>query len=175
MSENESDRKPLVNLRVGEEQKIRWKNHVENNPVYTSLSDLIRKAVEKEITEASEEANKGARVVDEVRPELRSISEDIEQLQKDVSWLRSQKEHDVEELAHRLFEMLEPVSASGDDESARQMGTIAGSNPQTVNALASRLDTTPARVQEAIEFLKSQHMPIVKFDVRGETHWFKEE
>jgi Arc/MetJ-type ribon-helix-helix transcriptional regulator len=175
MSSDDIDRKPLVNLRVNREQKEKWEDYVDGSDLYSSLSDLIRKAVEKEISRDSEESPTGGVMVDEVQTELSSLSEDIEQLQKDVSWLRSREEHDVEELAHKLFSTIEPVKATGDDESAKQMGTIAGSNPHTVDALASRLDTTPARVEEALDFLKEQHMPIVRFDIDGETHWFKEE
>jgi Arc/MetJ-type ribon-helix-helix transcriptional regulator len=175
MSSDDIDRKPLVNLRVNQKQKEKWENYVENSDLYSSLSDLIRKAVKKEITRDSEETPIGGGMVDEVQTELSSLSEDIEQLQKDVSWLRSREEHDVEELAHQLFSNIEAVNASGDDESAKQMGRIAGRKPHTVRALASRLDTTPIRVEEAIDFLKEQHMPIVRFDIDGETHWFKEE
>jgi len=174
MSDGEVDRKPLVNLRVGESQKEEWENYVENSSMYTSLSDLIRKSVEKEISEETEETQQGVEAIGEVQAELKSLSEGIEQLQKDVNWLRGREEHDVEELANELFGILPEVRADGSDKSARQMGTIAGGDPHTVDALADKLNTTPARVEEAIEFLKEHHFPIVRFDINGETHYFEE-
>jgi len=175
MSDSDIERRPLVSLRLNLRQKANWQRQAEQQDEYTSLSHLIRIAVEKEINSDSEEPHTGGQVVDEIQPSLDAIQEDIEQLQNDVSWLRSREEHSVEELAHQIFSGLPAVKADGSDESASQMGTIAGGNPQTVNSLADRYDTTPARVEEAIDFLKDQHMPIVRFDVRGETHWFKEE
>lgn len=175
MSDSEVERRPLVNLRVNIRQKARWERYAKQSNEYTSLSHLIRIAVEREMSEDSKEPPIGGEMMDEVQTELSSLSEDIEQLQKDVSWIRSREEHDVEELAHQLFSTIEPVKASGDDVAAKQMGTIAGSNPHTVDALASRLNTTPARVEDALEFLKEQHMPIVRFDINDESHWFKEE
>jgi hypothetical protein len=175
MSDSDIERRPLVNLRVNLRQKASWERYADQSSEYSSLSHLIRIAVEKEMSEDSEESPTEGVMMDEVQTELSSLSEDIEQLQKDVSWLRSREEHDVEELAHKLFSTIEPVKATGDNDSAKQMGTIAGSNPHTVDALASRLDTTPARVEEAIDFLKEQHMPIVRFDINDESHWFKEE
>jgi len=175
MSSDDIERKPLVNLRVNQEQKEKWENYVDESDLYSSLSDLIRKAVEKEITRDSEETPIGGGMVEEVQTELIAISEDIEQMQKDVSWLRSREEHDVEELAHEIFATLPAVRADGSDESAKQMGTIAGSNPHTIGALSEQFNTTPARVEEAIDFLKEQDLPIVRFDIDGETHWFKEE
>lgn len=174
MSDSEAERRPLVNLRVNIRQKARWERYAKQSNEYTSLSHLIRIAVEKEMSEDSEESPIGGEMVDEVQTELSSISEDLEQLQKDVDWLRSREEHDVEELADQIFSSIEAVDASGDDESAKEMGRIAGRKPHTVKALASRLDTTPYRVEEAIDFLKEQHMPIVRFDIDGETHWFEE-
>jgi len=174
MPDEDIDRKPLVNFRANKKQKEKWENYVEDSDLYSSLSDLIRKAVEKEISEGSE--NQSAEVlVDEVQSELDSISGDIKKLRDDVSWLKGQKEHDVEELAHQIFNSIEAVDASGNDRSAKQMGTIAGAEPHTVDALAERLNTTPARVEESIEFLKEQHMPIIRFDIDGESHWFKEQ
>lgn len=177
MSDTQSkiDRKPLVNFRVEQSQKEKWEGYVEGSNLYTSLSDLIRKAVEKEINSEQREPPTEGQMVGELQSELGSISEELEQLQKDVSWLRSREEHDVEQLAHQIFNSIEAVKASGDDESAAQMGTIAGGKPHTVKSLADQLNTTPARVEEAIEYLKQQHMPIIRFDIEDETHWFKEE
>lgn len=138
------------------------------------MSHLIRISVEKEMSEDSEESPIEGQMVDEVQTELSSLSEDIEQLQKDVSWLKSREEHDVEEFAHRLFSNLEPVSTDDPDTVASQIGVTAGLEPQTLTALADRLNSTPRRVKEAIEFLEEQHMPLIKFEVDGETHWFKE-
>ena len=114
-------------------------------------------------------------MVDEVRSELNSLSENIEQLQKDVSWIRSREEHNIEEFAHTLFSNLKSISTDNPESVAAQIGVTAGLEPQTTTALADRLDTTPRRVGEAIEFLREQHMPLIKFEVDGDTHWFKEE
>lgn len=175
MSDSEAERRPLVNLRVNIRQKARWERYAKQSGEYSSLSHLIRIAVEKEMSEDSEESSIRGEMVDEVRTDLSSLSEDIEQLQKDVSWLRSREEHNVEELAHEMFASLPEVRADGSDESAKQMGTIAGSNPQTVRVLADRFNTTPARVEEAIDYLKEHDFPVIRFDIDDETHWFKEE
>lgn len=176
MSNDDTERRPLVNLRVSEEQKTKWKDYVEESDLYTSLSDLIRKAVTKEINAEKEQTAAGVEEIQSaINPQLEQINQDLEQLKTDVAWLRSQEERDIEELAHELFDSLPPVPADGSDEAAVKMGTQAGLEPQTIQALSERLDTTPWRVEEAIEYLKEQHMPLIKFEVNGEEHWFKEE
>jgi len=175
MSDSEVERRPLVNLRVNIRQKARWERYAKQNNEYTSLSHLIRIAVENEMSEDSEESPIEGEMVDKVRTELNSLSKDIEQLQKDVSWIRGREEHDVEEFAHTLFSNLESISTDDPETVAAQIGVTAGLEPQTTTALADRLDTTPRRIEEAIDFLKEQHMPLIKFEVDGETHWLKEE
>jgi hypothetical protein len=178
MSENDDnsvDRRPLVNLRVNLRQKARWEWYARRSDIHSSVSDLIRKSVEKEINTDDERVPTGQSVPSEIQSDLDTLTEYVEQLKADVSWLRSREEYNVEQLAYQIFESIEEVKVSEDDESAKQMGTLAGGKPHTVEAIADRLNTTPARVEEAIEFLKEQHMPIVRFDIAGETHWFKEE
>jgi hypothetical protein len=38
-----------INLRLEEDQKDRWEEHVEDNPRFNSLSDYIRYSVEEQI------------------------------------------------------------------------------------------------------------------------------
>lgn len=172
---NDEDRRPLVNLRVILRQKARWDRYAKESNMYSSLSDLIRKSVEKEIAQDTEESATDGELVGELQTELNSLSEDIEQLQRDVSWLRSREEHDVEEFAHTLFSNLESVPTDDPETFSAKIGFTAGIEPQTTKALADRLDTTPRRVEEAIDFLREQHMPLIKLEIDGETHWFKEE
>lgn len=173
-SESDSDdRRPLVNLRVNLRQKARWERYAKQSNEYTSLSHLIRIAVEKEMSEDSEEPRIEGEMV-EVQTELSSLSEDLEQLQKDVSWLRSQEEHDIEELGHMVYDNLREIPSSNSDEAAAKTGQIAAEESQTIPAIARRLNSTPHRVGEAIEWCYENNFPVVYHEFDGERHWFKE-
>lgn len=47
--------------------------------------------------------------------------------------------------------------------------------PQTAAAIADRLDTTPQRVEDAIDHLEDQFLPVVAIDYDGRRHYFKTE
>jgi len=43
------EKRAQFNLRLEQDQKERWEDHVENDPRFNSLSDYIRFAVEEQI------------------------------------------------------------------------------------------------------------------------------
>lgn len=171
--------KKQINLRVDSSQKEEWEEYIENSGRYSSLSGLIRASVEAEITGESdnEQASSPAQSQD-----IESMKQDLERVRKDVSWLRKQRQDavDISDLAQEVFDNLKPlpdVDSRDVDASPQELAGVTGVQEygsQTVQALAKQLDTEPSRIEDALNYLEDQFMPVEEVTVEGERHYFKE-
>jgi hypothetical protein len=79
-----------VNFRLGDEQKQRWRDHVEESRYDDTLSDLVKRAVENQIDQDNGDVNEGSAPEQsvaggEVLDQIQNLRNDIEDLQTDVS------------------------------------------------------------------------------------------
>nr|WP_231896204.1 hypothetical protein [Haloferax sp. BAB-2207] len=79
------ERKPRIALRVTSEQKQRWNQHVEEAAEHATLSDLIRVAVEREISDVNPTPN-GGNVGSE---DIDILKERTEKLQNQLSTMQA--------------------------------------------------------------------------------------
>lgn len=100
--------KAQINFRVDVSQKEAWEEFIDDSGRFSTLSELIRAAVEKEIhsDDARETIETPA-----ISSDLRDVKTDIERLRKDVRWLRQQQqdEVDISDVAQEVFDALEPL------------------------------------------------------------------
>ncbi|GAB3684438.1 hypothetical protein GCM10028857_13420 [Salinarchaeum chitinilyticum] len=182
-----------INLLVNEEQKAEWEDYVEESREYSSLSQLIRSGVEAEINRDSESTPSSSPALS---TDIQELKEDLDRVRKDVRWLREQEqdEVDISDLAQTLYDGLEPlpeptseidVPEDADPQQHRRQvaavqvidpsGPDGERSPQTTRALADRLGADESRIEDAIEHLEDNFLPIVSVEIQGQTHYFKEE
>lgn len=166
-----------LNLVVDGSQKDRWESYVEGTAHFSTLSELIRTAVEKEI-----HSEDGAGSVPlELEQELVQVKEllnddlatTLEQIQGDVRTIREvQEEEDIEDFAKTVFHTLETAPSDGDIE--REVGVKAAVEDTTLYEISQRVQSTPKRVAEAIEWLRDNGFPVVSYPLEGNLHYFEE-
>jgi len=186
--------KEQINLRVDPAQKERWQSHVEQSDQFVTLSGLIRTSVE---TTLQDDEHAEATPSPAVASDIQRLQEELTEVRKNVAWVREQFQDDVDiaGIAQEGFDALEPlpeppspVQVPDDvdmdyDEYQRHLQAAAvidpdGSpetRPQTAAAIAERVGTTPKRVEDAIEYLEDQFLPVVTIEYDGERHYFTEE
>jgi Arc/MetJ-type ribon-helix-helix transcriptional regulator len=187
--------KVQINVQVDEKQKSDWEGFVEESGRYSSLSGLIRSAVEKEINGDDAQPSMESPALSS---DVQDLKDDVARIRKDVRWLREheQDEVDISELAQQVFDELEelplpstpvevPENADMDEQEFRRKQAASmvvtpedensSRNPQTVNAIAERVEPRQDRVKDAIDHLQDQFLPVVGVTVDGETHYFREE
>ena len=186
-----------IHIAVDQTQKERWKEYVENSGEHESLTDLIRTSVERHISRDDDPVTDPSPAFSE---DIQSLKDSVDRIRKDVSWLRArgQDSEDISGLSQEVFDELEqlprptapleiPPEVDDEDEYRREQAAIhliapentemaetEGSTKYTVGALADRLDVTKDRIEDAIEHLQDQFLPVVEVDYQGETHYFKE-
>lgn len=185
--------KVQINVQVDEEQKSDWEGFIEESGRYSSLSGLIRSAVEKEINGDDAQPSMESPAISS---DVQDLKDQVDRIRKDVRWLREQEqdEVDVSELAQQVFDELEELPSlsssvevpEGVDEQEFRREQAASMvitpenetetrNPQTSNEIAERVESRPDRVEDAIDHLLDQFLPVVAVSVDGETHYFREE
>lgn len=171
--------KAQINLQVDSDQKDEWKDYIEESGRYSSLTGLIRAAVESEI---NGDPNESQTAPPAMSQNIETIKSELDRVRKDVAWLREQRQDaaDISELAQEVFDSLKPlpdVSAADVDAAQQEVAGVTGVQeygPQTVQALANQLATEPSRIEDALEYLEDQFMPVEEVVVEGQRHYFKE-
>jgi len=78
-----------VNFRLGDEQKQRWRDHVEESRYDDTLSDLVKRAVENQIDRDNGEINEGSATESpasgEVLDRIQDLQNEFEDLEAEVS------------------------------------------------------------------------------------------
>lgn len=182
-----------INLRASAEQKEDWEQYVEESRRFGSLSDLIRATVEAEINQDAEPETSESPAL---ASDIEQVKQDLERVRKGVRWLREQgqDEVDISDLAQKLYDELEPlpeptskINVPEDADPQRHRRQVAAvqvidpsgpedeRSPQSTRALAERLDEDESRIEDAIERLEDNFLPVVSVEIEGQTHYFKEE
>lgn len=209
-----------INLRVKESQKEEWEEYWREDGEFTSLSDLIRTSVHREISSNGEESEMPSPAI---TSDIQELKRNLERVRKDVSWLREQSQDDVDisDLAQRVFDELEPLpqppasvgtpdDVEDEDAYLQQRGALQvlmpddtaeadeeGVESYTVEALSNRLGEREDRIEDALDHLEDQFLPVIEVEltelgkvdpndeqedleahlgeVRDKTHFFKEE
>ena len=98
-----------VNVSVEDEQKNRWEDHVEDSPEYTTLSQLVRSAIEAEIAdETGSQSFEGPGMnqdileqFGELKSEIRNVKDRLGRVEENVK-----QNPELEELASEVFDIL---------------------------------------------------------------------
>jgi len=176
-------KKSRFNMVIPEKQKKRWQGYVEENPDVTSLSQLVRQAVEAEIAqETTPNASVGSSEMAQER--LSELLENTKRIQSDIENVEDRLYHieqevrdnpEISELAADLFEIL-PSRAKikkyhkGPTPGPNEIG--AGS----VSAFADRLNSDESRIEKALEKLQNEIALVYTTDEFGdETRYYKRE
>lgn len=173
--------KSQINLKVDSSQKEEWEEFLDESGSYITLSGLIRSAVDSEIEQTGEDGLPAESPA--LESDVESLKKDVERIRKDVTWLREQRQDqvDISELAQEVFDELhtlpdvDTIEVDGDPREVRAVTGIQEYGPQTVPALAEELDSEPSQIDDALEHLQDQFLPVVSVEVEGQRHYFKEE
>lgn len=179
-SDDEAKEKTLVNFRLSVSQKERWENWIEDSRQFTTLTGLIRTSVEQHI---KEDSAGGSSESPAIASDIKELQDDLERVRKDVRWLREQGQDDVDisDTAQEVFTELERVPDGGGTTAHRAAGKLgpddgeSEENSQTVEAIAEQIGLSEDVVEDAIEHLQDQFLPIVEIERGGQTHYFREE
>lgn len=173
-----------INVRLDEEQKEEWEEAIEESRRFTTLSGLVRAAVEAELIgehDVQSQESPG------LESDIQQLRQDVDTIRKNVEWLRKQQQEDVDisDTAQEVFERLKPLpdiplsEVGGETKTDRQQNAasicISEYGPQTTQAIANDLDVSHRRVEDALEYLDEQFLPVVEVTLENQPHYFKEE
>lgn len=197
-TETDAEEKTLVNFRLGVDQKQDWVDYLEQTNDYPTISELIRKSVEAEI---SGDHDNGSPESPALSSDVQKLSEDVSRIKKDVRWLKNQAQDsvDISDVAQEVFDEMvvlperqgnRPEDVDADEEQLAAISVITPDDdddephPQTLAAIANRVGITEDECADAIEHLQDQFLPVVEVDLQDvsfapemvgqETHYFKE-
>ncbi|UWG48183.1 hypothetical protein HSRCO_1905 [Halanaeroarchaeum sp. HSR-CO] len=186
---------PQVNLRVDESTKAEWKEYLEESGRVHTLTDLIKVSVDEKIS-SEEGEDDTAGVSPALENDIQDLKDELEDVRKDVAWLREQQQEDVDisDLAQEVYDSLEVLPEPTDslqipqDQDATEYRQRRAAelvvrpenaddepSPQTADSIADRLGTKKKRVEDAIEHLNDQFLPVVEVELDGDVHYFREE
>lgn len=96
-------------IRVSSSQKDRWEKHIEENPLFNNLTDLIEKSVEERIAEESSDKATIEDEFDILFEEIEEIKEqntDLKNLAEKVERTQARSE-EVEESMERILNKID--------------------------------------------------------------------
>lgn len=167
-SEKESVR---VNAVVSESQRDRWKDHVEESGEYSSLSDLIRTGVEREIQGRDTGSDEAESIqTGEILDKLDELGSRFNSVESRLSSLESESQTDPEigQLATEVYQILpdmEPGSKEwkGRKQELNQQLSLETEEAKeeynawkgTIEGLSNALDAPEYMIEDAIEKLQN--------------------
>lgn len=138
------ERKPQVNVAVDGDQKERWENAVEQDPRFSTMSDLIRMSVEREIATGGDRGNQsGGKEVAKFSQRVESLENTIHGLSNDFQELKGIIQNQKPNRNHLKSEVF---AALPEGESASPM-----SAEEIAGAVGGPIDTETA--QEVLDDL----------------------
>ena len=182
MSEGE---KKMVNFRVEQSQKRKWEEHVEGSNEYTSLSQLIRLAVERQINEPGRnEGGLDAATKDRINELVERSRQTEGKIDRMQDRLETVEKHlqeapeDIKKLAGEVFDVLpqkpsdREVKRLFSDKTTPVIGDVVESGK--IEDIASYLNEKEYEVRRAIENLQ-QDTSLVGSVVIGDQERFYRE
>jgi len=168
---------------IPEEQKGRWESYVEENPDLTSLSQLVRQAVEAEINrdDSSNTTGDDNTMADgrlsEVLETTQTIKSQVENVEDRLYGIEQavRENPEISELAADLFEIL----PTREELNNYHTGSPPGPNEigaGTMEAFADQLGEDEYRVQQALEKLQDEIALVYSTsDFGDENRYYKRE
>ncbi|MFD1644657.1 hypothetical protein [Haloarchaeobius litoreus] len=181
--------KESVNLWVDPERKARWKQFVDEESDFQYLSQLIRKAVEREIQQSDDDGKAvelSENVVghfDNLQNSIAELEQVMQEAEKRLSGIEREVRDDpqVRQLANEVFEIL----PSMDEIKHYEIHIADGATPPehiapraqagTVEGIADSLDIEPHEVKAALDRLQQDTHQVHTTDWNGETRYYKGE
>lgn len=170
--------KASVNLWVEPEQKERWQAYLEDQGDLQHMSQLVRRAVENEISGRSTPTipDNHESQLTEVVDAVDAVSETVDQLVDRLDTIEQavQDDFDMRDLANRVFTVLptaEEIEAAGSrshdvGESADGCGTLS--------EIAATVDESEQHVRQALEQLRQDTAQVQTTVLDGKTRYYKE-
>jgi hypothetical protein len=171
-----SDRKPQINLVVTEEQKSRWEEYLnEESDEFRSLSQLIRRSVEKEVNDQAKAGDGGVpedltRQLSEIAEGMNRIESQIRDFDGRLSMIEQEvrDDPDIKQLANDVFALLPTKEEVIEyEKTAQQAGAEPPHLPQTddgtVSTIADTLDEKEFRIEQALDQLQQDTNQVNKF------------
>lgn len=184
---------PQINLRVGEEQKERWESYADENPEVSSLSDLIRLGVEREIRGEHDQPSNfdidtaeideivdthKQEIIETIQRTHQSLSNDLNQL--DASVDDSERLTELATEIHAIVvELSEHVNLEDEDSLGAMRDHFIETGDATVENYTERLrekgynDVDEYEVRRALEKLSHDVSRVVAIEEDGQTFYFR--
>jgi ABC-type transporter Mla subunit MlaD len=174
-----------INFVVDDQQKALFEEYVDSEPEFESLSHFFRVAAMREMKD-EEDTEPSSEVVSK----LDELQEQIEELSTDVKGINARLDTggtNIEMLAEEVRKNLQILPQPSTAEVANSNMTVEELQeqfadtihkqdyPTTIEDLAQHLEEDKNDIQQAIEHLKSQHIPIVEEVLNdNKKHYFKQ-
>jgi hypothetical protein len=174
-----------INFVVGDQQKDLFEEYVESDPEFESLSHFFRVAAKREMRD-DEDSDPSPEVVDR----LDELQGQIEELATEVKGINARLDSggtDIELVAEDVRKVLhtlpQPSSSeiANSEKTAEELQTqfaytiLEEDYPTTVEDLAQHLEEDKSNIEQAIDHLRSNHIPIVEKVLNdNKKHYFKE-
>jgi len=174
-----------INFVVDDEQKALYEEYMNSDPEFESLSHFFRVAAIREMQE--DESNE---TPTEILDRLDRIENDISELTTKIEGVNARldaDDTDIELLADEVRQTLQklpqpsPSEVSQSDKNAEKLQRqfaypiVEADHPTTAEELAQHLGEDRDDIEQAIEHLRSSHIPVVdKVLDDGKKHYFKE-
>lgn len=174
-----------MNFVIDDQQKALFEEYVESTPEFESLSHFFRTAGLREMKD-NDDSEPSAEIIER----LDGIQQDLDVLSGQVADINTYLDMgttDVELLADKVRKELislpqpSPTEVSKSNKTTEELQTqfaytiVGNENPTTIEDLAKVLNEDKQDVKDAIEDLRSKHIPIEsKVLDDGDKHYFKE-
>lgn len=179
--------RPMVNFLVDQEVKEEWEQHVKDSGEFSSLSQLIRTAVHREVEGQHEQ---GGGVPDGLAQEVAEIADRTSRLDDqmdrvvgtldDLNQQVGETPGDVQDLASDVFEALPTEAELHGEQGSGMVGedeapAVVGDTVQTgqMADIADHLREPRYRVREAIEHLQQSTSMIRSTVIQGEQRYHR--
>lgn len=190
MPDSSNDGEPTdrqqVTLNVNVDALERWDSYLDESLSYKHRSELIRHAVEREISGSQQDQPTSEEGIAEIKDGLRQLSNQVQDLHTTVDAIAERTKEtpeSIKELAHELF----PLLPTRDElQDYRQAAIRAGdgigdahvgpdwTDSGRVEAFADRLDADEVDVRAALVQLQEETHRVQSVDVDGESRFYKE-
>lgn len=174
-----------INFVVDDQQKDLFEEYVKSDPEFESLSHFFRVAAKREMR-GEEDSDPSPEIVDK----LDELQAQVENLTTEVNGINARLDSggtNIELLADEVRKTLQTLpqpstsEVANSDKTVEQLQTqfaytiLEEDYPTTVEDLAQHLEEDKNDIEQAIDHLKSNHIPIVeKVLDDNKMHYFKE-
>ena len=174
-----------INFVIDEQQKELFEEYISSDPEFESMSHFLRVAAKREIKE-SEDSKPYPEVVnrlDELKTQVEELAAEVKGINARLDSGGTDIELVAEEVRKALHTLPQPSSSeiASSDKTTEQLQTqfaytiVKQGYPTTVADLAQHLEKDKENIEQAIEHLKSNHIPITeKVLDDSKKHYFKQ-